>query len=59
MIRVGGTRGKNGEYFVDEKFKENITNAKKAGLKVGVYFYSYAPSFLMTTISGAIFSPST
>lgn len=44
MIRVGGTRGKNGEYFVDEKFKENITNAKKAGLKVGVYFYSYASS---------------
>lgn len=44
MIRVGGTRGRNGEYFVDEKFKENITNAKKAGLKVGVYFYSYASS---------------
>lgn len=44
MIRVGGTRGKKGKYFVDEKFKQNIQNAKKYDIKVGVYFYSYADS---------------
>lgn len=44
MIRVGGTRGKSGKYFVDEKFKQNIKNAKKYGIKAGVYFYSYADS---------------
>ncbi len=44
MIRVGGTRGKNGKYFVDEKFKQNIKNANKENIPVGVYFYSYADS---------------
>ena len=44
MIRIGGTRGKNGKYFVDEKFKYNIEMAKKYNIKAGVYFYSYADS---------------
>lgn len=44
FIRVGGTRGQNGAYFIDEKFEKNIKNANKNGLKVGVYFYSYANS---------------
>lgn len=44
MIRVGGTIGTNGEYFLDKKFKQNIENANKYGIKAGVYFYSYADS---------------
>lgn len=44
IIRVGGTRGPNGEYFLDTKFKENIKEANKHGIKVGLYFYSYADS---------------
>ena len=44
MIRVGGTRGTNGEYFVDKYFKRNIEEANKYGIKVGIYFYSYANS---------------
>lgn len=42
MIRVGGTRGANGEYFVDKYFKRNIEEANKYGIKAGIYFYSYA-----------------
>lgn len=37
IIRAG--YGKNN---LDKKFKVNITNALKAGLKVGVYWFSYA-----------------
>lgn len=44
MIRVGGTRGTNGEYFVDKHFKRNIEEANKYGIKAGIYFYSYANS---------------
>lgn len=44
IIRVGGTRGTRGEYFVDSKFKQNIEGAKANGLEVGLYFYSYADS---------------
>ena len=44
MIRVGGTRGKDGDYFLDDKFKQNISSANKVGIPVGVYFYSYANS---------------
>lgn len=29
---------------IDEKFKENITEAKKAGISVGAYHYCYANS---------------
>jgi GH25 family lysozyme M1 (1,4-beta-N-acetylmuramidase) len=40
MIRIGyGSRNKS---TIDKRFKENIKNAKKAGIKVGIYYYSYA-----------------
>ena len=44
MIRVGYSKGKDGEYVLDEKFKQNIKGANKANIPVGVYFYSYADS---------------
>lgn len=44
MIRVGGTRGPNAEYFLDTEFKRNIKEANKHGIKAGIYFYSYANS---------------
>ena len=44
MIRVGGTRGINTDYFIDEQFENNIINANKYGIDAGVYFYSYANS---------------
>ena len=49
IIRVGGTRGTNGEYFLDSKFKRNIEEANKYDIDVGIYFYSYSNS-----IEGAI-----
>ena len=42
MIRIGFGHNKKGELVMDNKFKNNIKNAKKAGLKIGIYFYSYA-----------------
>lgn len=44
FLRVGGTKLKTGEYFLDKSFKYNVENASKAGIPVGVYFYSYAKS---------------
>lgn len=44
IIRVGGTKGKDGEYFLDSKFKQNIENANKYDIDAGIYFYSYANS---------------
>lgn len=44
MIRVGGTLGIEGEYFLDEKFVQNIKAANENNIKAGVYFYSYANS---------------
>lgn len=44
IIRIGGTRGIGGEYFIDEKFQRNIEEAKKYNIPVGLYFYSYANS---------------
>lgn len=44
MIRLGGTRGTNGEYFIDKQFEENMKKAKEYDIPVGVYFYSYANS---------------
>ena len=44
MIRLG-TRGySTGNLMLDENFIVNITGAKNAGLKAGVYFYSQATS---------------
>ena len=44
MIRVGSQSGTQGEYVLDQYFKQNIENALENDLKVGVYFYSYADS---------------
>lgn len=44
MIRVGGTKGINTDYFVDTQFKHNIEQANKYGIDAGIYFYSYAAS---------------
>lgn len=44
MIRIGYGYNKNNEIIYDSKFKNNILKAKEAGLKIGVYFYSYAKS---------------
>ncbi len=43
MIRIGGRGyGDDGALYADDKAIENITSAKEAGLKVGVYFFSQA-----------------
>lgn len=42
IIRVGTADGIGGEYILDSKFVQNITGANKAGIPVGIYFYSYA-----------------
>ena len=39
---MGGTKGITGDYFLDSKFEQNIKNANKVGIPVGIYFYSYA-----------------
>ncbi len=44
ILRVGGTKGIKGDYFLDGKFIENITKANELGIPVGIYFYSYANS---------------
>ncbi len=43
FIRCGGRGyGESGRLYTDTKFIENMKNAKAAGLKVGVYFFSQA-----------------
>lgn len=42
IIRVGGTTGIDGNYFLDKKFIQNITLANQFNIDVGIYFYSYA-----------------
>ncbi len=44
MIRVGGTKGTNGEYFLDKQFERNIKGANQYGIDAGIYFYSYSDS---------------
>ena len=44
ILRVGGTKGREGDYFLDKSFVHNITEANKVGIPVGVYFFSYATS---------------
>ncbi|MBR0307795.1 MAG: DUF5011 domain-containing protein [Mogibacterium sp.] len=39
IIRIGYSE--DGSMTVDKRFKENIRKAKAAGLKIGVYMYSY------------------
>ena len=38
MIRVGGTKGIDTDYFVDKKFKYNIEQANKYGIDVEFIF---------------------
>ena len=42
FIRCGGRGYTKGTCYEDKKFAKNIQNAKKAGVKVGVYFFSQA-----------------
>ena len=44
MIRIGTQQGPGKDSVIDPYFKKNITGAKEAGLKVGVYYFSYAAS---------------
>lgn len=40
MIRVGGRGTENGEIYEDKNAQKNYKGAKKAGLKIGAYFFS-------------------
>ena len=42
FIRCGGRGYTKGTCYEDKKFAQNVKNAKKAGIKVGVYFFSQA-----------------
>ena len=42
MIRLGYQTSSTRELVIDPYFYDNLTNAKAAGLKVGIYFYSIA-----------------
>lgn len=42
ILRIGGSKGTNKEYFLDKYFTYNIEQANKYGIDVGVYFFSYA-----------------
>lgn len=44
IMRIGVQKTLNGELEIDQYYYENMKNAKKAGLKVGVYLYSKATS---------------
>lgn len=45
FIRIGArSYGKSGKLIIDREYKKNIKEAKKQGIKVGVYFYSQAIS---------------
>lgn len=46
FIKLGGSNGIEGDYYLDPNFKENIESFTKVGIPVGVYFYSYANSVL-------------
>ena len=40
FIKIGGTNGIGGEFYLDPKIKQNIEGFQKVGMEVGVYFYS-------------------
>lgn len=44
FIKVGSTKGINGEYVLDQNFINNIRGFNKVNIPVGIYFYSYANS---------------
>lgn len=47
-VKFAIIRGGYGRHGIDERFEQNYKNAKKAGVPVGVYHYSYA-----TTVANA------
>lgn len=44
IIRLGYQKGFNAEYELDPYYLDNIKGALENGIKVGIYFYSYATS---------------
>lgn len=44
MVRIGARGYSSGQLVLDEKYKENLEGAKKAGLDIGVYFTTQAIS---------------
>lgn len=42
FIRIGYGHNREAKIMEDEKFRQNLEGAKNVGLKVGLYFYSYA-----------------
>lgn len=42
MIRLGYSGSATGQISMDTRFRENISGARKAGIEVGVYFFSQA-----------------
>ena len=44
IIRVGFTKGREGDYFLDKSFEHNIKEANRVGIPAGIYFFSYATS---------------
>ena len=44
FIRLGTQTGPHQDSTLDSYFKQNVENAKKAGIQVGVYYYTYAGS---------------
>ena len=44
MLKLGGQKDKGSKLELDPTFKNNIEEAQKEGLKVGIYFYSHASS---------------
>ena len=42
FIRIGYGHNREAKIMEDEKFRQNLEEARNAGLKVGLYFYSYA-----------------
>lgn len=44
MVRIGQRGYSSGKIVMDENYKTNLEAAKKAGMKLGVYFYSQAIS---------------
>ncbi|MDY6339588.1 MAG: glycoside hydrolase family 25 protein [Saccharofermentans sp.] len=62
FIRCGGRGYTKGGIYSDTKFEKNLKNAKAAGIKVGVYFFSQAitsyealeeASFTLSKLNGA------
>lgn len=42
FIRIGYGHNREAKIMEDEKFRQNLEEARNVGLKVGLYFYSYA-----------------